>query len=88
MGRLVRAVRRKCSYVKFLLFREHPRYGYGDRVYIRINDDVALARIRQVVYRYGALSYDVTVIRRSGALDFGLKTWVFPEQIIEADEPC
>lgn len=75
------------AYVKWLFFRQHPEYLEGARVLVRFTSilygtEEVLCRISSISYRFYSLTYDVIVLEDKGWLDYGTRTFVFPENIL------
>lgn len=69
------------------MFKEEPEYPQDSRVIVRFNSalygtEEVLCRIREITYRFHALTYDVIVLEDKGWLTFGTRTFVFPKNIL------
>jgi hypothetical protein len=87
-----RKVLAKVSYVKWLMFKEQPEYQEGTRVIVRFRSalygtEEVLCRIREITYRFHSLTYDVLILEDKGWVSFGIKTFVFPENILRKQHP-
>ena len=75
------------AHLNWLIHRQVPEYIEGARVIVRFNSSLhgaqmVLCRICSITYRFYSLTYDVIVLEDKGWLNFGTRTFVFPESIV------